>query len=63
MSVNRALCHQAVHIDNALLANAMSTVHRLQVLHGVPVMLHKNYLKSSVEQTLLLHQDLPKKYH
>lgn len=33
---------QAIHIDHLLLTYAMSSVHGLEILHWVPVMLHKD---------------------
>lgn len=34
---------QAVHVDHVLLADAVRAVHGLQVLHGVPVVLHEDH--------------------
>jgi len=34
---------QPVYVDRLLLSDPMRSVHRLNVLHGVPVVLHENY--------------------
>ena len=44
-----AMGHQAIHIHNPLLSNAMGSVHCLKVSHWIPVVLHKNNLKSFKE--------------
>lgn len=36
---------ESVHVDNSLLADAVGSVHRLQVSHRTPVMLHKYHLR------------------
>lgn len=39
----------AINIDNPFLANAMRAVHGLEVLHGVPVVLHEDHRVCSGE--------------
>lgn len=35
--------NQAVYVDDLALADAVRAVHGLQVLHGVPVVLHEDH--------------------
>jgi len=42
--------YQSVHIDNFLLPDAVSTIHCLQVLHWIPVMLNKYNLSKHAEE-------------
>ena len=40
--------YEPVDVDHPLLADAVRSVHGLQVLHGVPVMLHEDHLRTQL---------------